>query len=299
MEYIVLDLEWNSAFCKSIGRFINEIIQIGAVKLNDNFDIVDTFQINVKSSIVKKLNKRVTELTGISNEQMCAGVPFKDAVLKYNAWADSAAVTMTWSVSDLYAIVENSRIFLDDNVKFHLTGYVDLQSYIQNELRILGNDITNQISLSNAADMLNISTTGFDLHTAKDDSYLCALMLKKCYDAKRFGDCLQNTSEGSFYDKLLFKPYYISNINDKRINKANLKFFCTQCKNRLKRESKWRFKNNWNRADYTCENCNVKFRCMLSAKQTFDKVITKKRILLLASDYEDKNVNMQKLPQKL
>ena len=54
MGYIVLDLEWNSAYYKPQGRFINEIIQIGAVKMNDNFDIVDTFQVYIKSKIVKK-----------------------------------------------------------------------------------------------------------------------------------------------------------------------------------------------------------------------------------------------------
>ena len=80
MGYIVLDLEWNSAYYKPQGRFINEIIQIGAVKLNNDFEIIDTFQIYIKSKIVKKLSNRTIALTGITNEQMNSGVSFRDAV---------------------------------------------------------------------------------------------------------------------------------------------------------------------------------------------------------------------------
>ena len=101
MNYIILDLEWNSAYYKPHGRFINEIIQIGAVKVNENFDIVDTFQVYIKSKIVKKLSNRVISLTGITNERMNAGIGFREAVLLYNKWAGEGTVTMTWSTSDL------------------------------------------------------------------------------------------------------------------------------------------------------------------------------------------------------
>ena len=37
MQYIFLDLEWNNAYSKIHHRFVNEIIEIGAVKLNENF----------------------------------------------------------------------------------------------------------------------------------------------------------------------------------------------------------------------------------------------------------------------
>ena len=47
MNYIVLDLEWNQAANKK-NRYAKilpfEIIEIGAVKLNDSFQIIDTFQ---------------------------------------------------------------------------------------------------------------------------------------------------------------------------------------------------------------------------------------------------------------
>ena len=44
MNYIILDLEWDSAYSAKHERFINQILQIGAVKLNGTFNITDTFE---------------------------------------------------------------------------------------------------------------------------------------------------------------------------------------------------------------------------------------------------------------
>ncbi|MBE6782373.1 MAG: exonuclease domain-containing protein [Ruminococcaceae bacterium] len=299
MKYIILDLEWNSAYYKPQGRFINEIIQIGAVELNENFEIIDTFQVYIKSQIVKKLSNRVISLTGITNERMNSGVGFREAVMRYNKWAGNDAVTMTWSTSDLYAIVENTRLFLDNSVKFNISKYLDLQSYIQGELKISGYAITNQISLINAAQLLGISTDGFELHNAKDDSYLCGLMLKKTYNSERFNKLIKNAEEKSFYERLFFRAYYISKINDERINKELLKFSCPQCKRTLKRDNKWKFKNNWLRCECFCKKCNTRYRAMLSFKQTYDKLITKRRILPIISENGVKNVGLQQLSEKM
>ena len=49
MNYIIMDLEWNNTYCKKKKGFMNEIIEIGAVKLNSNLDIIDTYSIFVLS----------------------------------------------------------------------------------------------------------------------------------------------------------------------------------------------------------------------------------------------------------
>ena len=74
MNYVILDLEWDSAYFVKEHRFINQIIQIGAVKLDDNLEIVDSFQKIVKSSISKRLTTRFVELTGITKEMMQKGL---------------------------------------------------------------------------------------------------------------------------------------------------------------------------------------------------------------------------------
>ena len=37
MSYVILDLEWNSAYSRQEHRFVNEIIEFGAVKVDDSF----------------------------------------------------------------------------------------------------------------------------------------------------------------------------------------------------------------------------------------------------------------------
>ena len=180
MEYVIFDLEWDNCFYKPEKKFINQILQIGAVKLNSSFDIVDRFTANVRSSISKKVTGRFASLTGITTEQMLAGIPLSEAIRLFNEFSAGAFVTMTWSDSDLYTIVENEKLLKNSGVSFKMNYYLDLQKLVQGNLMQKGYESRNQISLEAAAEFLEIDTEGFELHTALDDCRVCALMLKKC-----------------------------------------------------------------------------------------------------------------------
>ncbi len=292
MNYIILDLEWNTVYYKKENRFINEILQIGAVRLNESFDVVDSFQATVKSALTHKLSSKVIKLTGITNDVMMNGVQLADAVKAYNTWALDDSITMTWSNSDLYAIVDNSNTFnLKETVK--ISRYLDLQTYVQNELKLSGIQINNQISLINAAIMLDISTSEFELHTARDDSCVAALILKRTYNEERFKRNIKDTKNGDFYRRLTFKSYYLKDIKDKRIDPAYLRFHCPSCNNLAERKSKWKYFSNWHRAAFFCTACNTKLKSMISFKQTYDKLVVKKRILpVMATEGQKKNVNV-------
>lgn len=53
MDYVVVDLEWNNAFDYKTKKGINEIIEIGAVRLNHNLQVVDTFKQLIKPKLSK------------------------------------------------------------------------------------------------------------------------------------------------------------------------------------------------------------------------------------------------------
>lgn len=278
MYYVILDLEWDSTYHRFHKRFINQILQIGAVKLDENFNIVDIFDVTIKSDISKKVSKRFSELTGITKEMMLNGVSLENAVKKYNEWLGNDTVTITWSTSDLYTIAENEKYLLD-NIRFKIEKYLDLQLFIQGELKLLGFDLKSQISLSNAAELLGITTECYDLHTAKDDSLLCAALLKRHYSEAAFGKLIKNTSDPEFYKQLYFKPYYISKINDHRIQKETHIFYCEKCETKLNRTSKWKYHNNWFNANFICGDCGKKFVCRVSYRQMYDKLVVKRRIM--------------------
>ena len=278
MNYVILDMEWDGAYHKIHKRFVNQILQIGAVKLDKNFNILDIFDVTIKSSISNRVSKRFTELTGITKEMMLDGIPLTQAVKEYNKWLGKNTVTITWSNSDLYTIAENEK-FLLDNQKFKIEKYLDLQKFIEGELRILGHNITSQISLGNAAELLGITTENYDLHTAKDDSLLCAALLKKHYSEDAFDKLIRDTTDPEFYKHLYFKPYYISNIKDERIGKETQDFYCEKCESKLHRATKWKYHNNWFNANFICKECGKKFVCRVSYRQTFDNLIVRRRVL--------------------
>ncbi|MDO4607689.1 MAG: 3'-5' exonuclease [Clostridia bacterium] len=278
MHYVILDMEWDSAYHKKHKRFVNQILQIGAVKLDKNFNIVDIFDVTIKSSISKRVSRRFVELTGITKEMMLDGITLENAVDRYNNWLGEDTVTITWSNSDLYTIAENEKLLLNGE-RFKIDKYLDLQKFIQGELRILGHECKSQISLANAAELLGITTDNYDLHTAKDDSLLCAALLKKHYNEAAFDNLIRDTADPEFYRQLYFKPYYLHHISDERIEKSTLRFYCEKCECKMKRETKWRYHNNWFNANFICPDCGKRFVCRVSYRQTYDNLIVKRRIL--------------------
>ena len=277
MNYIILDFEWDGTYNRNLGRFINQILQIGAVKLNSNFDIVDTFERTIKSSFSNRISKRFLELTGITKQDMLSGVSLKSAVLEYNNWAGDGAVTMSWSDSDLYTLLENEKYLLSD-LKLKMTKYLDLQKYIQGEMRILGLECNSQISLLNAAKALNVEVDETSLHNAKADSLACAAMLKKYYNFERFNSLIEDTSNPDFFERLSFKPYFISDINDKDIDKSQLEFVCLDCGRKLKIRKNWHFKCGTFFAEMRCKKCKKNFSARVKFRKYYDRVKVKRNI---------------------
>ncbi len=278
MNYIILDLEWDSVYHKKHSRFVNQILQIGAVKLNEKFELVDTFQVTVHSVISNRVTGRFVKLTGITKEEMRSGVLAEEAVEQYNRWAGEDTVTLTWSTSDLFTIYENEKLVFE-GVKFHLEKYVDLQQYIQNEMRLLGIELNGQIALSAAAESLNINTEGLPLHTARADCLLAMKMLQQCYRAERFQPLIRDTRDEVFQRRLFFKPYYLNRLNDPLIDRKELIFTCEECGNKLKKKSEWKYRNRWFMADFYCKKCAKDFQGRISFRKMFDDVHVKKKLL--------------------
>lgn len=300
MNYIVLDLEWDSVYSVKHHRFINQIIQIGAIKLDENLNIIDTFDVIIKSSVSKKLTKRFIELTGITPEVMSGGISLTDAVLRYNRFVGKDYTMLTWSTSDLYTILENSKYLLPKSIGFKFGKYIDLQSYVQNEMRQLGFEIKSQISLLHAAEMLNISAEGLELHTAKDDCMLTVALMKRFYNREKMSPYIKNTDDPEFFKRLTFKTYTLTNIRDDNIKPQDLIFSCDKCKRTAKCVTGWKYRNGWFSANFKCGECKRTFIGRISFKKTYDNLIVKRKIVDLKA-VENKNVSkkVQSVPKKM
>ena len=276
MEYIILDNEWNTSYRKINGKSLNELIEIGAVKLDENLNEISRFSVLIRSTLTKKLSSRFQRLTNITTDEMLKnGMTFHQAVRLYKEWAGSDAITMSWSNSDLYVLLENFRFRTGANTVPIINKYIDLQKYVQNEMILKGSNITSQISLANAAISLGISIDGIGLHRALDDSLLCADILRKVYCPERLKGYIVDTSTADYYKRLTFKAYVIKDINNPEVNKKKMEFKCEKCGSDAVRVTPWVFKGQCFRADFSCKNCGYKFLGRVTFKKYYDKVVVK------------------------
>jgi inhibitor of KinA sporulation pathway (predicted exonuclease) len=84
MNYIILDLE---ATCEQNNRdFPNETIEIGAVKIDENFNIVSTYNEFIKPKINPILTDFCKQLTSITQEDIDNAKTFPDVIRHFKNW---------------------------------------------------------------------------------------------------------------------------------------------------------------------------------------------------------------------
>ena len=115
MHYIVLDMEWNQPFAPRFRvqrpvLLMGEIVQIGAVKLDERFQTVDTFSIMIRPKHYRRMNWRVAKLTKIGNADLSEGIPFPDAFVPFKNWCGSDFVFLTWGLNDVPMLRDNMRL---------------------------------------------------------------------------------------------------------------------------------------------------------------------------------------------
>ena len=175
MQYIVLDMEWNQAWPGSAAArkalpLHGEIIQMGAVRLLEDQTVADEFQILVRSHFYKKLNKKVSSLTGIKEAQLKEeGIPFSEAVERFRAWCGDDVVFLTWGFDDIMILRENLSIH-------NLPSDWVLRWYnAQMIFNAQTDGSSNQRALKTAMELLHIEASR-PAHDALGDAYHTALI---------------------------------------------------------------------------------------------------------------------------
>lgn len=107
MKYVVVDLEMNPLSREyETERFIckDEIIEIGAVLLDEEFQEIGSFMTLVKPKYNDKIERKIEKLTGITFDKVQAAPYFGDAVDMFLQWCSSIPDEISfiqWSESDL------------------------------------------------------------------------------------------------------------------------------------------------------------------------------------------------------
>ena len=86
----------------------NEIIEIGAVIVNEDLNITDTFKTYV-SPEHSQLDNYIKGLTGIKNSDVKNAPVFKEAIKIFIDWIPKDAVIVSWSDNDKLQIESEAK----------------------------------------------------------------------------------------------------------------------------------------------------------------------------------------------
>ena len=280
MNFIIFDLEWNNAYNYKLKRGMNEIIEIGAVKLDKNFQVVDTFKQLIKPQVSKKLGSRFKNLTHITVEEINEfGIDFESAFDEFSKWCGKGdKLFLSWSKSDLYTLVANYKYFENTTYVEFMTKYADAQKYCMSFID--GIDGSNQISLSNCAQIFNINTDSANFHRALEDCMITAFCLEKVYDSEKIKKYI-HTCDMSFFERLVFKPYFIKTPKYDSFNLNETDVLCPICSGKIEPIKKYEFTNNTFKGAGLCPKCNRKFWTYVRAKQTYDDIVVSTRAVAI------------------
>lgn len=118
MQYIVIDLEWNqplsyqSRVYREVGdKLIFEMIQIGAAKVNEHMEVVDTISVLIQPTHYQKIHPRIRRMTGLGNEELAGAPHFAEAMQQFEAWCGDDCVLLTWGCDDISVLQQNIDFF--------------------------------------------------------------------------------------------------------------------------------------------------------------------------------------------
>ena len=181
MQYIVFDLEFNQ-YCSTLHSLDEkmsqcpfEIIQIGALKLDINYNTLDTFNRYIKPILYPQISPFISELTGITTEQLLLEALFPDVYNEYMEFIGKGdTVFCTWGMSDMKELFRNVEYHHLDKKRLP-NMYINIQPYASKHLDTPPSKL---LSLQAAVELLKILTP-YEYHNALYDAYYTAEIFKK------------------------------------------------------------------------------------------------------------------------
>lgn len=183
MRFFVLDLEWNISGKKQSEEqaedkriLQEEIIEIGAVRLDSNMEPADRFSVDVKPRYHKKMHSYVGRLIRRESDSLKEGLPFPEAIAAFETWcgsqADNDLIFCTWSNSDSGPWLSNLDHY--GLLPKHPPLFLDVQKLFA----LAEGEAGVQRSVAYALEYFELPLTE-PFHRAVNDAYYTALILKK------------------------------------------------------------------------------------------------------------------------
>ncbi|MDO5516517.1 MAG: 3'-5' exonuclease [Clostridium sp.] len=272
MGYIIIDLEFNNL--KNIDKYYedfyeknkgiesidldNEIIEIGAVKVDKYMKTVSTMKAYVKPSVFPVINPCITEITKIDDELLSReGGTFLEALNKLKDMFEEGDVLCSWAKDDIAELIRNANYYNCNELKW-LDSYLDIQEYAT---KVLGHK--KALGLKNALDELRVKVDDTRLHDALNDSIYTVEVLRRIYNPR----VIKNYIVNDIYN---IPAIHVKDLENVEVKEEDLKLICPKCRKRIKLETpiklvKWRFVSIGK-----CSKCNNNVLCEIIVKETLN-----------------------------
>ncbi|WP_434305991.1 exonuclease domain-containing protein [Clostridium botulinum] len=181
MNYIIFDLEFNQGYNNQIEiKCPFEIIQIGAIKLNENFTTIDTFNALVKPEIYSDLNPFVKNLTNLTMDSLNKAKSFREVYKDFLKFLNKDRnIFCIWGMTDMKELFRNI-VYYELDTESMPKEYINIQAYTG---KYLNYPKSINVGLSNAVELFHI-TKNNDFHNAFNDAFYTAEVFKKIYSEK-------------------------------------------------------------------------------------------------------------------
>lgn len=247
VNYVVLDLEWNQPMdgIKSEDRELPfEIVEIGAILLNEERKIIGEFTQIVKPTVYHVMNEVTRNLIHLRMKELKQGKTFPETMKEFLEWCGEDYVFCTWGSLDL--------VELQRNMKYHGLEPFDTRPFpyldVQKLFSIAFEDRKVRRSLEYAVDYLNIPVD-IPFHRAFSDAYYTAKVMASIEDPDVFSNYSFDTYHIPTSRKdevsVLFHDYakYISRGFDDKIDAMQdrevISTRCYVCKKNARRRINW------------------------------------------------------------
>jgi len=263
LNYIVFDLEWNQSNTRKepeVNELPFEIIDVGAIRMNDNLDMVGEFNQLIKPQVYTHLHHITSKIIHLHMQDLLRGNEFPEVMREFLDFCGEEYIFCTWGTLDLFELQRNMRFYGMEPLSNAPIKYLDVQKLYS----IAFEDGKQRRALEVAIDALGMEKD-IPFHRAFSDAYYTAKVLavipKEVFAYHSYDTFILPQSRKEEI-KVEFPGYwkYISReFTDKREAMSDREVASTKCyichKN-VKKKIKW-FSTSTSKHYYSIAECPI------------------------------------------
>ncbi|MDR0219794.1 MAG: exonuclease domain-containing protein [Lachnospiraceae bacterium] len=310
MDYIILDLEWNQSFNPLTDPLALElpfeIIDIGAIKLDEHCVVLDEFDQLVKPQVYKRLHYITSKIIHLRMRDLMKGNPFPQVMREFLDWCGDDYIFCTWGTSDLVELQRNMRYYYMTPLHNGPLRFLDVQKLFS----IAYEDGKTRRALEWAIDFLRLPKDSA-FHRAFSDAYYTARILSGLpegvlryfsYDTFILPQSRAEEIHADFGSYHKYTSVEFANKDEALSDREVMSTCCYRCEGRrsLKRKIKW-FSGN-GKQYYNVAYCPVHgyMKSKLRLKKTTDEgvYVVKTAKFISQEDFTDIFEKMKTVKEK-